>query len=514
MEIVIREGGDRELALPARAGEKLAEAIWLSGKVAPRALCGGLGLCGRCRVRFIASAPAPVPEDLQKLSTGEIEAGWRLACHHCVPDCGRIELELPEVTLERRPAKRQQGGEQASLGIDFGTTTIHWQAVKIGDPHAALQKGSLPNPQGGAGADVISRLAYAQRPDGEERLSRLGREAIGMIAEMMEQAGFAPACACIAANSAMTEILLQKDIAGLAAAPYQLSYHGNEIIALELPGRKKRLRTVIPPLPAPFVGADIVAGVLALAERKRPFLLADLGTNAELVLVDCEGRLYLASAPLGPALEGIGPACGQPAGPGVITRFALTATGIEIGGESLGSGIQGISATGYIALLALLIRLGAMDAEGGLAPENSAMPLARKFFRQMEEGRLELPGGQYLNAPDVELLLKAKAAFRVAFDLLLQAANLAAKDLDALYLGGALGEYAQIDDLAVLGFVPQALARKTRICGNTSLAGACILAANPEKLAEAEAMCANARILPLAEHEEFFEKYIASMRWG
>ena len=125
----------------------------------------------------------------------------------------------------------------------------------------------------------------------------------------------------LAANTAMTDIFLDRDISGLCAAPYRRSHAGGCGLTVEgLPP------LLIPPLPAPFVGGDISAGLLRLLADglPRPLLLADLGTNGELALVDARGRLWLASVPLGPALEGIGPQCGRMAGPGSITRFEVS----------------------------------------------------------------------------------------------------------------------------------------------------------------------------------------------
>ena len=123
----------------------------------------------------------------------------------------------------------------------------------------------------------------------------------------------------------MTDIFLNRDVEGLCAAPYRLARSGDETVTLpDLPP------VYIPPLPAPFVGGDISAGLAALLDANipRPFVLADLGTNGELALVTEAGGLWLTSVPLGPALEGIGPECGQLAGPGVITGFALAPSGV------------------------------------------------------------------------------------------------------------------------------------------------------------------------------------------
>ena len=229
----------------------------------------------------------------------------------------------------------------------------------------------------------------------------------------------------------------------------------------------------VPPLPAPFVGGDVSAGLAALLEADvpRPFVLADLGTNGELALVTETGQLWLTSVPLGPALEGIGPECGQLAGPGVVTGFTLTPLGLAAqfyesaspdaenaadaarhhaaqgavcpcpacqsanagqnpeglaAGSAAGAGVgsagavaRGISATGYLSLLALLLRAGALRTDGQFVA-NPAMPLARKLAAGLEQpnlageppssgqprsgARLRLPHGLWLAAADVDLL--------------------------------------------------------------------------------------------------------------
>lgn len=507
MKLVLRDAQGHETAVTAHPGQKLSEAIWLSGKVAPLALCGGLGLCGLCKVRYATVAPEPGQEDQEKLSHEDLAAGWRLACHQRVPDQEELILELTGLISSPGRKSCASRARKVALGIDFGTTSIYWRAI---DSTGTVAEDIFTNPQAGSGADVISRLAFASAPEGLEKLSRLSLDAINSILAALSDAGCSPSLACVAANSAMTEILLCKDVTGLLAAPYHLSFSGNEIVPLEVPGWVP-LPTVIPPLPAPFIGGDIVAGLLPLLHCPRPFLLADLGTNAEFALLTEEDQLFLASAPLGPALEGIGPKCGKPFGPDVIGEFALTPEGIGIKGGN--RPITGISATGYISLLALLLRAGGMDAEGHFV-DSGFTPLAGKLSGKLLADRLYLAENQFLECSDVELLLKVKAAFRLALDSTLEAAGMAPAGLDSFYLAGALGEFARLSDLETLGFIPTGLVRKTRVLGNSSLEGACLLAANPEKLGALADLCANAEILQLAEANNFLEQYVKSMYWG
>lgn len=538
-------GAPGAVSFLARPGEGLASAIWLSGAVAPRPLCLGLGRCGRCRVRYVHEAPPPMAEDEAVLPPQEVAAGWRLACRRTVPDRAPgdvLELEVPpEALVPPDTAEAPAGagasaladeGDAAVLGVDLGTTSLQWRAVAVGGEGAAaapgrvLAEGSELNPQAGAGADVMSRLAFARSEAGLASLGGLARGAVAGIVGGLARAGMTPRRVCVAANTAMTDIFLGKSVEGLCAAPYRRGHPG--AFVAEVPGLPP---VVIPPLPAPFVGGDVSAGLAALlvAETPRPFVLADLGTNGELALLTEDERLFLASVPLGPALEGIGPERGAMAGPGVVTEFRLGPQGpqpvlfAKEPGAAAPAEATGISATGYLSLLAQLFRLGVLDQDGHfVAPDApglpQALPLARALAGAVTPApggaRLPLPLGLWLSAADVELLLKVKAAFAVALEAVCAAAGVAPARLQRLALAGALGEHVRLADLKDLGFAPGVPLGRMVAVGNTALAGACLLAACPERLAALAALCERAAVLELTEGPGFQQAYLAHMRLG
>lgn len=530
----------------ARPGENLARAIWLSGALAPRPLCLGLGRCGRCRVRYLKDAPPPLPEDLAVLAPQEVASGWRLACRRTVPeaqaDACVLSLEVPAAAFALGPDAGAQPGlppeppgppfqrapeESVVLGVDLGTTSLQWRALAVdaeGDgPGRVLTGGSLLNPQAGAGADIMSRLAYARTPEGLATLGQLARDAVRAIVDRLGRDGLAPQRICVAANTAMTDIFLGRDVASLCGAPYRRSHAGG--CTADLPDLPP---VIIPPLPAPFVGGDLSAGLAALLQEgtPRPFVLADLGTNGELALLTEDERLILASVPLGPALEGIGPERGSMAGPGVVTELRLGPQGLlpvffgEEAPRTFAAGeAAGISATGYLSLLALLFRLGVLDADGHFAaPGTLALPLARTLAAKVTSGpggaRLPLPLGLWLSAADVELLLKVKAAFAVALKAVCAAAGLPPAALRRLALAGALGEHVRVADLKDLGFAPGIAESKIVAVGNTALAGALLLAARPQRLKALAALCDRAEVLELTEAPGFQQDYLAHMRLG
>ena len=55
--------------------------------------CGGAGICGKCRVRFLEGAPAPGEQDAAFFSKEELEAGYRLACTAYPTGKALVEVE-------------------------------------------------------------------------------------------------------------------------------------------------------------------------------------------------------------------------------------------------------------------------------------------------------------------------------------------------------------------------------------------------------------------------------------
>ncbi|NHZ47980.1 ASKHA domain-containing protein, partial [Nitratidesulfovibrio liaohensis] len=363
---------------------------------------------------------------------------------------------------------------------------------------------------------------------------------------------------CVAGNSAMTAILLGREVSGLAAAPYRLDYPGGTAEILpelaDLPGltgstgRAAGPEVWIPPQPAPFVGGDVGAGMAALlyggladapgkdsasgplhpagpgpaqaASPRFPFLLADLGTNGEFVLATGPNSALVTSVALGPALEGIGLSCGGVAQPGAIASFTLGPAGLVPTVLSEDDGTPAapthLCGTGYLSLLRVLLRAGLLDEDGRFVMEPHS-PLARRLAASLAEvrgeRRLPLPGGLHLSAGDIEEVLKVKAAFSLAYERLLAEADMPGTALYAVYLAGALGEHARPDDLETLGFLPAGVAGRTRAVGNASLRGAELLLLRPELRARINAWRTGCRVVDLTTASDFSAVFLRHMRF-
>lgn len=492
-------------------GQTLAQAIFLLGLWNDTPLCSGLGKCGLCRVRFLADAPPPRREEKQRLGKKDVDNGWRLACLH---PAAPARIELPP--SPRGAAPRMQGQSRPNvpirLAVDLGTTSLHWSALQNGEETAS---GSELNAQIGLGGEIMARLAFTQTPDGGRELREL---ALGQLKHLAALLNTPLEELCVAANPAMLALLLGRDPSGLMAAPYRSPLSGGMWKELDpaLPP------AYIPPVYAPFVGADLSAGLAALvlapnAQPDYPFLLADLGTNGEFILALSPREALCASVPMGPALEGVGLRHGRTAGPGAVTGFTLTPRGVTpTYFKSRRQGIPGITGTGHLSLAALLRRNGLLTTEGLFTPQAdpAAPPLQHILRKSLDtlqgEPVFQLPDGLHLPGSDIEEMLKVKAAFNLAFSRLLKEAGLQSSQLKAIHLGGAMGEHVAPGDLETLGFVPTGAAEKIRSQGNTSLRGARLLLQSPETRSALEAL-PHPALVDLAADPELGQQFMQRM---
>jgi uncharacterized 2Fe-2S/4Fe-4S cluster protein (DUF4445 family) len=479
--------------------------------------------------------PDPLPEDRRVFSPGELADGWRLGCRHQPAEGLRAELPSgirPEPSAPA-PSPSSFRARPAFLAVDLGTTTLEWR-LETPD-RSLLCRGGRINPQMGAGSEVISRLAAAASERGRARLQDLVLSALIALVRGAESGGEIRVRAlCLAANPAMTALALGRDIGGLARAPYSLPCAG---------GNWERLPSLppiwTPPLLSPFVGGDISSGYasLALDPQKAgpdwPFLLADLGTNGEFLLALSPAECLVASVALGPALEGIGLSCGTEARPGAVTGFSFSARGLRpvFFQEERASPAAGITGTGYLSLLHVLRRAGALTEDGrfslarspilcrggmgaSLSPQGEAMPPRGLGGEGPGMPTLFLDDGLFLTAGDVEEILKVKAAFSLGLRRLLAETGLGAADLAQIYVAGSLGRFADREAWTSLGFFPPGIQARLTAVGNASLDGAALLLARARAREALLAWAGGVRTLDLASDPVFVREFGAQMRFA
>lgn len=449
-------------------------------------LCGGKGICGRCRVRFTSGASLPTNAERQFLSADELRQGVRLAClTKPVKDC-EIEVLFEQDTTvvtgfgldddagnfdKSRRNQEAFGGTDMSeteylITADVGTTTIAMALVDIYSGNV-VKTYSCMNPQSVYGSDVIARITAAGDVGGEKLQQAVVKALIDGAEELRSDYQSVLSCKTIyvAANTVMSHFLAGSDAKTLGEAPFEPEFLNEKEV--ECNGYK----FILVPGVSAFVGGDIVAGMLScgmmdigevrddIARFDKGALFLDLGTNGEMALCDGE-KIYCTSAAAGPAFEGK---------------------------DSSKRGSH------RVKILADLLKSGRMDETGLLLEDDNG-----------------------LTQQEIRDLQMAKAAVRTGIEVLFQKANMSVSDIKQVYLAGGFGYYIDVADAITIGLLPTEFASITTSVGNSSLQGASVYA-GILKQGKAEALEQSIRerciSVNLAEEEYFAPNYIGKMNF-
>lgn len=340
-------------------------------------------------------------DDEGRFGQGVVNPSGNAGCGAC-DDIGCLTAEAGEREKRDIPGG-QKGAEGHSGERDYcamandnenlhkkGRCKEDWFASSVDKPFGkvpvCLDKGSFPNPQMGAGSEVVSRIQMALSKKGRETLEAISQQMLRAIVRRVGGAG----AVFLAANPAMAAITLGDDVSTLAQAPY----------ALPKPGGDWVQKSGLPPLwvvphMAPFVGGDVSAGYAYLLTQNAeyPFLLADMGTNGEFVLALSPTRAFVTSVALGPALEGINLTCGSEAKEGVIVGFLSSPLGFtpvfyspETDDEDMLEGVGGKNGVDRVANAAML----GGGTERGVLGEGTA----KNCHTGADRGEAGMPGLQ------------------------------------------------------------------------------------------------------------------------
>ena len=418
-------------------------------------------------------------------------------CGRCYPQYITENRNFQGVTsgFLREFAKSPITGEKDCFGmaVDVGTTTIAGYLYKL--PECELVDTiCIPNSQARFGADVISRIEYANN-GGLLELQTVVQTQIDRIATAFGQPIEA---LVITGNTAMLHMLVGLDPRTLAVAPFTpLSLFGEWSDKLQTPALQGA-KAYLPHCISSYVGADITTGILAsgMMLDKRSFLV-DIGTNGEMALWNSE-RLATCSTAAGPAFEGAGIAAGCPAISGAINRVYIEKS--ENGESRImyttinDSAPIGICGTGIIDAIACMVELGIIDETG-----------------YMEENLQIGDSGVAITPDDIRQVQLAKSAIAAGIDTLLHECDLTAADVEKFYIAGGFGNYIDRESCAKIGLIPREVLDKVVILGNAAGIGAGMILQNSECLAESERIGEIAETIDLATNSHFMMKYVDCM---
>jgi uncharacterized 2Fe-2S/4Fe-4S cluster protein (DUF4445 family) len=456
---------------------------------------------------------APVDDiEARFLLAAERAADLRLACRARLSGDAQVTLTPVVVYSNKiftRSTEFRRNTHPLGLAVDLGSTTVAALLVSLesGEVYAG---GAALNQQTLFGADVIARLDAAATQG--LTLSALAQasiyQAIGSL-RLSRRVLDRVERAVIVGNTAMHHLLLRYPVDRLAVKPFEphcrdAVQDAGDFFSTLFPAGA---RVALPPLIGGFVGSDTTAclAYFGFDRAAAPVLAIDLGTNGEVMATD--GRdILVASTAAGPAFEGVNISCGTRAIEGAIVEAAYAGGQLRL--TTVGNQPPvGLTGSGLLSVVHALIGAGAIDGSGRLADRH---PMLQISEGPDEVGQVHLDGRLALTQLDIRELQKAKAAIRVAADLLLERLSLRRADLQRVILTGSFGGQLNIDAAMGVGLVPPVDRARLELVPNGAGLGAALFLQD-DGFRRGEALAARARHVELDEDPDFNERFVQAL---
>ena len=433
------------------------------------------------------------------------------------------------------------------IAIDIGSTTLGAALVNLRDG-AVLCAVSRLNPQVRFGADIISRIQYAQEHAGGS--SQLHKSLVAalrqMIEELASQGGtssndiYSVVCA---GNATMTHSAAGADITPLGQAPYvglwtrEWSVRAREF---EFPVSKRAMVRFMPMIRS-HVGGDTVAGVLATGiDRSDGWqAMIDLGTNSEVV-VGNRHRMVATSTAAGPAFEGANIHHGMRAAPGAIDQVRISPDGRIVIKTVQNEPARGICGTGLVDAAAELVRMGVIapsgymkkgdelagvpeqlrvrcttldDGQAAVALVGAGWPTLAGVARvgEIENQKSKIENAVVLTAQDVRQLQLIKGSIYAGLDILLRHLGIGLEDLERVNIAGAFGNFLRKDTAQAIGLVPNIDPEKVQFIGNAAGVGARMALVDADARERANRISETCEYVELAGHPEYQDAFVAAI---
>ncbi|MBT4521973.1 MAG: DUF4445 domain-containing protein [Halieaceae bacterium] len=526
---------DSGRVIPHVKGETLLETLLFEDEDIV-ADCGGASICGTCSVHVVSAPPPAEESDHELLGSQRVAEGWRLACRCYPTEDLLIEIDrsvgIHAMRIETSGLSHvepQVGAIQQSYGlaIDLGTTTIVCYLVDLSGETGDLVV-AFPNPQRLAGADVVSRIAYAHEDKKNlEKLCKLVANQINRrLIYLFEQEGVSGSeitRIIMVGNMTMTHLFQGMDPWALGIAPYQPEqrvWDSQPAAMLFLPLFGTTPIHSFPGI-AGHLGGDTVAGLMALnlRESKKTSLFLDLGTNGEIVVVH-QGKAHGCTCAAGPAFEGVRISCGIPAVPGAINEVVISGGDIQTTTIE-GAPPVGLCGSGLADAIVALLAAGLVDPSGRITPpeqlgEDVSADLRARVLTSGRGRKIALGKGVGHHAVeitqlDIREVQLAKGAFRTGIDILCRRVGVEQHCIDQVYIAGGFGNALKPSTLIALGVLPPELQDRIIPAGNVAGVGA--RAALFSDAADADALdIANwVEHLPLESAPDFSAAFTANL---
>jgi uncharacterized 2Fe-2S/4Fe-4S cluster protein (DUF4445 family) len=412
--------------------------------------------------------------------------------------------------------------ENWGLAIDIGTTSnvVYLVDLISGD---VVQQAADYNGQIRRGEDVISRIIYAGKDGGLNELQTLVTGTLNKLIERVcRQQGIQPDeihKATVAGNSTMMHLFLALPPQSIRLEPYVTTVNQVPSVWASQVGLNINPEATVDCLPgvASYVGADITAGVVSsgMVEVGDLTLFIDVGTNGEMVLGDGSWLITCACS-AGPAFEGAGVVDGMRATRGAIEQVWINGATTEPSYRVIGGGKpKGICGSGLIGLLGEMFVTGVIDKSGNLnqdldtsriRPGDHGPEYVVAWAGETEHGR-----DIVITHADIDNLLRAKAAIYAGFASLAQSVGVDMADVGQMFIGGAFGQYLNIEKAVQIGLLPDLPWEKFRFLGNTSVKGAYMALLRRDVRTQIDDAASKMTYLELSADNTFYEHFTSAL---
>ena len=461
---------------------------------------------------------------LQRIGNILRERDWEVTA---ILDLGSLEnQELPPRLIELLPGKELIPPPLWAAAIDIGTTTITVWLVDLITGKVEAQTAQY-NKQISRGEDVVSRIVFAGKDGGLEKLRSLVMETINELLEtackrIKSDPALLPSQilkATIVGNSTMIHLALGIPPENIRMMPFTTTVNQVPALTASEMGLNIHPEGTVDCLPgvASYVGADITAGVLSAGvdDTEQVTLFMDVGTNGEIVLGSREWLVTCACS-AGPAFEGAGVASGMRATKGAIEDIWINDGNLEPTFRVIGNvKPHGICGSGLIALLAEMFLTGVIDRAGNFTDSSKTSRIREGkhgweyvicFGEETSDG-----DDIVITHVDVDNLLRAKAAIYAGFSVLAVSVGIPLDWVEQVLIGGSFGKYINVEKAIEIGLLPDLPWDKFQFLGNTAVRGAYLALLDRQARQKIKEIASRMTYIELSADNTFYDAFMSAL---
>ncbi|MFC1726753.1 ASKHA domain-containing protein [candidate division KSB1 bacterium] len=408
------------------------------------------------------------------------------------------------------------------LAVDIGTTSAAVALIDLEEGKIVSERSEY-NRQISYGPDIIHRIVFASKGDGLKKLRTKVLDTINdltdsILKEVKTDKNSVYSCS-ISGNTTMQHLFLGINPKYIREEPYVpavLHFPLFKAGDLNLNMNPEGIVYMTPGVSS-YVGGDITAGVLksGINRSSKLTLFIDLGTNGEIVLGNFDWMTGCACS-AGPAFEGGGLKCGMRASTGAIEKIKIDAKSGDVKYNVIGGGKpKGICGSAVIDLLAGLYFANIINQKGRFNSDFKTAGLRKgksgAEFVLVDKKMTETGEDLVITERDLDNIIRTKGAIWAGISTLLKAVHIKPFEIEEIIIAGAFGSYINVENVVLIGMLPDLPLDRFSFTGNASLHGAALALVSNEMRNEIEEISNKITNFELSATPGYMDEFIASL---